>query len=80
MGFPKIKRPMRCGMSKPHISKVRLYAAHLIDITYYFSTSPGSKESDEIGETELNEILFNSIPNGRSKQAYVQVFDCETIT
>ena len=34
----------------------------------------------KIGDTELNKILLNSIPNGWIMQAYVQVFDCEYIT
>ena len=29
---------------------------------------------------EINEILLNSIPNRWSKQEYVQIFDCESIT
>ena len=31
------------------------------------------------GETQVNEILLNSMSTGRSKQAYMQDFDCETI-
>ena len=34
----------------------------------------------KIGDTELNKILLNSIPNGWIMQAYVQVFDCESIS
>ena len=34
---------------------------------------------DKIGVTELNEILLNSMPNSWYKQAYVQVFYCESI-
>ena len=30
--------------------------------------------------TELDRILLNSMPNSWSNQAYVQVFDCESIT
>ena len=36
--------------------------------------------ADKIGVTELNEIILNSMPNSRSKQAYVQGFDCESIS
>ena len=36
--------------------------------------------TDKIGVTEINEILLNSIPNIWYKQAYVQGFDCESIT
>ena len=35
---------------------------------------------DKIGVTELNEILSNSILNSWSNQAYVQGFDCESIS
>ena len=34
----------------------------------------------KIGDTELNKILLNSIPNGWIMQAYVQVFYCQCIT
>ena len=33
-----------------------------------------------IGIKELNEILSNSMPSSWSRQAYVQGFDCESIT
>ena len=36
--------------------------------------------TDKIGVTELNNILLNSMPNSWSKQAYVQDFDCESIS
>ena len=36
--------------------------------------------TDKIGITELNYILINGIPNIWSKQAYVQGFDCESIS
>ena len=36
--------------------------------------------NDKIGVTKLNEILLNSIPRSWSRQAYVQGFDCESIT
>ena len=71
---------MHCGMRKPRKLKVRCYAAHLIDLNYYFDSFPGSKSSDKIGETELHEILSKNIPNGLSKKEYVQGFDCEPIT
>ena len=38
------------------------------------------KASDKIGRMKLNGIILNSMPNGRGKQAYVQVFDCKNIT
>ena len=41
---------------------------------------PREKVSGKVFETELNEILLNSMPNRWIRQAYVQEFDCETIT
>ena len=60
--------------------KVRRYANFLIDINYYLADFSGEKSSDKTAETELNEILVNSMPNGCINQAYVQGFACETIT
>ena len=36
--------------------------------------------NDKIDVTKINEILLNSTPNIWSRQAYVQGFDCESIT
>ena len=36
--------------------------------------------NDNIGVTELNEILLNSMSNSWSRHAYVQVFGCQYIT
>ena len=74
------KKVMRRGMSNPHELWVRRYAARLIDLNEYLFAFPGAKASDKIGETELNEILLISIPNGWSKQAYMQGFYYEAIT
>ena len=60
--------------------KVRWYAACLIDINKYLALLPRTNISEKLGGTELNEILINSVPNILSKQAYVQIFDCELIT
>ena len=49
------------------------------DISEYLDVFHVLKAIDNIGEMELKNILFNSTPNGRSKKAYVQSFDCETI-
>ena len=43
----------------------------------YLSDFLGATASENIGETELNEILLNGVPNGWSNQVYVQGFDCE---
>ena len=67
-------------MRKPCKLRVKCYNGLLNDINKYLSALPESKASDNIGEMYLNEIILNSMKNGWSKQAYVQVFDCETIT
>ena len=54
---------MRRGMRKTHNLKLRCYAACMIDIDEYLYAFQGAKASDKIGETELNEILLNSMPN-----------------
>ena len=46
----------------------------------YLAVLPGAKSSDNIIDMELNKMCFNSMPNSYSRQAYVQVFDCEYIT
>ena len=71
---------MRRRVKKPLSLTVRRYAAHLIDLKEYLASFWGATLTDNIGVTELNEILLNSMPNSWSIQAYVQVFDCEYIT
>ena len=71
---------MRCCMKKPCDLKVRRYAARLIDFNEYLASFQGATMTDKIGITELNEILLNSMPHIFSKQAYVQGFDCGTIS
>ena len=68
------------GMEKPHSLNVRRYAARLIDLNGYLVYFTGANLTDNIVVTKLNEILLNSMPNSWSKQAYVQGFDCESIT
>ena len=46
----------------------------MIDINEYISVFPGEKASNQIGETELNEIILSSMPNGCSRKSYVQGF------
>ena len=75
----KKKRAMRRFLKNPHILKVGRYDVCLIDLNEYLALFPGATMSDNIGVTELNNILSNSMPNSWSKQAYVQGFDCETI-
>ena len=76
----KQKRVMRRGMRKLRRLKVKLFSACLIDLNKYLDFFPGAMLSDKIGLTELNEIFLDSITNSWIKQAYVQVFYCESIT
>ena len=71
----KQKRAMRHGMSRPRELKVRRYTDRLIYINDYLYAYPGEKAKDNIIDTELSKILLNSMPNGWSKQAYMQGFD-----
>ena len=68
---------MRRGMKKPHALTVRRYAARLINLNEYLASFTGATLTAKFGITELNKILFNSMPNSWYKQAYVQSFDCE---
>ena len=67
-------------MKKPCSLKVRGYAAFLIELNDYLAVFLGENIIDKNFMTELNEVLLKIIPNSRSKQAYVQGFDCEYIT
>ena len=71
---------MRCGINKPRELKVRCYTARVIDINDYLDVFPGAKVCDKIGDTEINEIILNGMPNGWSKKSYVHIFYCKTIT
>ena len=71
---------MRHGMKKPCSLNVRRYAARLIDLNEYLASFLGATLPDNIGVTQLNDILLNSMPTSWSKHAYVQGFDCESIT
>ena len=51
----------------------------MVELNKYLSALPGSKESDNIIETDINKIILNSMPNERRNKACVQGFDCETI-
>ena len=71
---------MRHRMRKSHKLKVIHYAARMIKLKGYLADFPEENSSDKIGETELNEIILNIIPNGCIKQVYVQGFDYGYIT
>ena len=76
----KKKRVMRHRTRNLLKLKLRCYTAHIIELNKYSASFPGIKASNEIGDKKLNKIILNSMPNGWSKQAYVQGFDCKTIT
>ena len=45
----------------------------MIDINEYLAAFTGGKASDNIGKTELKEIILSSIPNGWSKNRMCSV-------
>ena len=59
---------------------VRRDAPRLIDINEYLESFLGTTLNDKTGVTELKEILLNSMTNRWYRQAYVQGFDCKSIT
>ena len=65
---------------KPRRLKVRRCAAGLSDLNEYLSSFPVATMADNMGLTELNEILLNSIPNSWLEKEYVQGFYCKTIS
>ena len=71
---------MRHGTKKPRALNVRRYATCIIDLNDYLASFPGATLNDKIGITKQKKILLNSMPNGWSRQAYVQGFDYESIT
>ena len=58
---------------------MRRCAASMIRLNEYLSIFLVLKASDKICDMKLDSILFNSMTNGWSNQAYVQGFDFETI-
>ena len=71
---------MRFCMKKSRSLKVGRYAECLIGLNEYLASFTGETIADNMGVTELNEILSNSMPNIWSKKAFVQGFDCEIIS
>ena len=67
-------------MKKSCSLKVKRYAARLIDMNEYLASYPRAILSDTIYVTELNDIPLKSMHNSWYKQAYVQGFDCESIS
>ena len=71
---------MRRDMKKTCSLILRHYAARLINLNKYLESFLGVNLTDKVGLTEVNKIILNNMPNSWSKQAYVQGFDCESIT
>ena len=65
---------------KPRAITGRLYVARLIDINDYLTSFPGATLNDKIDVTKLEKIFLNGMPKSCSRQAYAQVFYCESIT
>ena len=68
------------GIKNPRRLKVGHYAARLIDLNEYLASFLGATLADKIEVTALDEIILNRMPNSWYKQAYVQGFDCESIS
>ena len=67
-------------MKKPRSLKVRHFVERLIDLNEYLASFPVKTLSDKMDVTELHEIILNIMTNSWSKKAYVQGFDCESIS
>ena len=46
----------------------------MVELNEYLDIFPGSKASRKIGKMELNEIILHIMPNGWSRQVYMQGF------
>ena len=77
---PKQKCAMLRETKRMRSLTVRHYVTCLIDINEYLKSFTGATLTVKIGVTKLNEILINSMPNRWYKHAYLQGFDCESIT
>ena len=59
----KQKRATSHGTKKLRGLKVRRYTNRMINFKKYLSVFPGAKESGNVCETGLNDILLNIMPN-----------------
>ena len=60
--------------------KMGCYTAFMVNLNEYLTVLPVGNENYKISDMELNEIILNSMTNGRSKQSCVKGFNCKTIT
>ena len=79
-----MRRPMR----KPRDLLFKRFTERKIELDNYLPLFPGSRTSKKIPPKELNNILLHTVPNGWTKQAYLQGWDfkgktyketCETV-
>ena len=68
---------MRCYMHELISLKIRRYLVILTELNENLGVFPGSKDSNKMGEEDLNNILIQSIHNHWIKQAYLQGFELE---
>ena len=71
---------MHRGIREPCQLKAIRCATFMVGLNEYLAAFPVAKAIDKIVDTELNENILNSMPNGLSNQLYVQGFDRETVT
>ena len=74
------KRAMRHIMRNPRELKVRNYALRMVELIEYLAIFSDAQESEEIRETELNEIIFHTTPNGWISQCEMHGFYFEAVT
>ena len=63
----KQKISMKHGVRKPGELMFRHYAAHMVKLNKHLAVFTGSNTDNKNIETEINDILLHSIPNGWGK-------------
>ena len=63
----KQKLSIHHGVSKPRELMLRRYAAHMVKLSQHLVVFPGSNHNNKNVETEINDIILHSIPNGWGK-------------
>ena len=76
----KQKGVMRREMCKPHDMIFKSFTAELKEIINFLPLFHGSYATNNIPPEEINEILLHAVPNGWSKQDYLQGWDFEMKT
>ena len=78
--LPKQNSAMRRAMRKSWSMNFKRFAARLTEINNFLPLLPWSDASNKMEMEELNEILLHEVPNGWSKQSYLQGWDFELNT